>query len=127
MRRTMITALVVLALAAGVCAACAVSVDRAVRGADALRQEAARLAELGNVDGAKDVMARLDAYWRERSRVLELIASHDALADMESAIADAALCLAGGDAHEFKRASAALGIALERIHITEAVRLSNLF
>ena len=127
MRRTIITALVVLALAVGVCAACEISVDRAVRGADALRQEAARLAALGNVDGAKEVMARLGAHWQERSKVLELIASHDALADVEGAIVDAVQCLEGSEPLEFARASAALGVALERIHITEAVRLSNLF
>ena len=45
----------------------------------------------------------------------------------EAGIRDAAICLESGDRWECLRATAALTASLERIRITEAVRLMNLF
>ena len=127
MRRTVLIALTVLALSVGVCAASAVSVERAVRGAEGLLQQSVQAARLGDEARAGQAAQALYAMWLERERVLELLTSHDALSEIRGGIEDALLCLERGEALEFARAMARVRAGLERLRMAEAVRLMNLF
>ena len=127
MRRTIVIASVVLALALALCTAGALAVNRAVAGAGALLEQARRAARLGDIDAARARARELYEFWERRGRVLELITSHDALFDARSGIEDARACLEQGEREEFFRAAAAVAIQLERLRITEAFRWANLY
>ena len=127
MRRTLIIALLVLAVSLSACYAGAGYVGKSVDEADDLRSQAVHAVSLGDRDGAARLIQAMDARWRARARVLELMTSHDTLADVRGAIGDALICLNNGDAGECLRALSAAGVALERIRVTEAVRLVNLY
>lgn len=127
MRRTIIVAAAVLALAVALCAVGTAAVNRAVTEADRLRQAAERAARLGDIDTARADMRALYEHWEKQGRTLELITSHDALYEARGGIEDALLCLEQGEKAEFFRASADVGIQLERLRITEAFRWANLY
>ena len=126
MRRTLIIALLVLAVSLAACLAGAGYVGRSVAEADGLRAQAERAVSLGDGDGAARAIQTMGERWRARERVLELMTSHDALADVRGAVGDALICLDNGDTGECLRALSAAGVALERIRAAEAVRLANL-
>lgn len=127
MRRTLLTALLVLLLALAVCLGGTRAVAGAVGRADTLRQEAERAARLGDTAGALRRVEAMISSWREDGRWLELVTSHDALSDIQSAMNDARQCLENHARAEFLRASATLAADLERLRITEAARVVNLF
>lgn len=127
MRRTIVTAAVVLALALGLCAAGHAAVNRAVDEAGALINSARRAARLGDIDTARADMRELYDRWEKRWGVLELITSHDALFDAKGGMRDALTCLEQGDKGEFFRAVAGLEVQLERLRDSEALRWANLY
>lgn len=127
MKRTILLALLALIFSAALCVVGTCSVSRAVQRAEALRGQAEQAARAGDLETAAAQMRTLAGDWRRRERVLELVTAHDALSDVQGAIADALICLENGERVEFYRASAALGAALERMGITESVRFMNLF
>ena len=127
MRRTLLTALLVLLLALAVCLGGTRAVAGAVGRADTLRQEAERAARLGDTAGALQRVEAMISSWREDGRWLELVTSHDALSDIQGAMNDARQCLENHARAEFLRASATLAADLERLRITEAARVVNLF
>ena len=127
MKRTIILAAVVLALAVTLCCAGTAAVESAVDQAEALRQTAEDAARRGDITAAIRSAQALCDHWDERGRVLELITSHDALSDVRGPLTDALLCLEQGQLVEFFRTSAAAGVALERIRVTEAFRWENLY
>ena len=127
MRRTLILALVALITSAILCATATTMVSHAVAHADDLRQSAERAARLGDLSSAAEQLRTLEQDWQRRARMLELVAAHDALSDIRGCISDARVCLENNNAPEFRRASAVLAAALERLRTTEAVRLMNLF
>ena len=127
MKRTIILAAAVLLLAAAVCGLAASAVSRAVDEAEALRQAAEQAARQGDLTAAGQSVRTLLDRWDDRGRVLELITSHDALADVRGPMTDALLCLEQGQVEEFVRASAAARVALDRIRATEALRWENLY
>lgn len=127
MRRTLIFAIVALSLSAALCAVGAVSVSRAVSAAEALRLQAVKAADAGDLEAAASCLRSLVEDWQRRGRVLELVTAHEALYSVRTAAADAIICLEHRDHAEFDRASAALAAALERMRSDEAVRLMNLF
>lgn len=127
MRRTIIIALTVLALAVALCAVGTGAVNRAVAGAQALLEDATRAARLGDVNAAREAVRALGAHWDRRGRVLELITSHDALYEARGGIEDARICLEQGEKDEFFRAAANVAIQLERLKVTESLRWANLY
>lgn len=127
MRRTLIAALIVLALSAALCAVSSCAVGGAVARADALRQSSERAARIGNTAGALQYARALEMEWQKKSRWLELVTAHDQLFNVRAAISDARLCLETHDRDDFLRASVALAAALEQLKMTEALRLMNLF
>ena len=127
MRRTIVTAAVVLALALGLCIAGHAAVNRAVDEAAALLEGARRAARLGDIDTARADMRRMVGLWEKRWGVLELITSHDALFDAKGGMRDALTCLEQGDKGEFFRAGTGLEMQLERLRDSEALRWENLY
>ena len=127
MRRTIILAAVVLAVSLTLCAVGTLAVNRAVDEAEDLRRAAEEAAQKGDMAAAKQAAQTLCDHWDDRGKVLELITSHDTLSDVRGPLTDALLCLEQGELREFFRASAAAGVALERIRVTEAVSWENLY
>lgn len=127
MKRTIMLAAAVLALAVILCAAGTAMVDHAVGKAETLRYAAEQAARQGDMTAARQAAQTLWDHWDRRERALELITSHDALSDVRGALTDALVCLDQGELQEFLRASAAAGVALERIRVTEELRWENLY
>ena len=127
MKRTLIVALVVLALSVAAISAGIAAVSDAIERAGQLGAIAANAARMGDSRSALSAIAALDAHWRARSRILELFTAHDALSEVQSAIGDAGLCAEAGEDLECLRALARTAAALERIRVAEAARLANLF
>ena len=127
MRRTLITALVVLIISIALCVASTCAVGVAVKRADDLRLQAEHAAKLGDRAGALKQVLAMSESWQSASRWLELMTSHDTLSDVRVAIEDARICLENNERAEFLRASEAVAAALERLRATEALRLMNLF
>ena len=127
MRRTLIAAVAVLATSLMLCAASAMLVERSVDNAVQYLASAQKAARTGDTAQARTHMRRLSDQWEADGRWLELLTAHDALADVRGDIADALLCLDSGDRQEFLRACAGVSADLERLKMTEAVRVMNLF
>ena len=127
MRRTIIVAVVVFALAASACAAGSAALGGTVRRAEALGQQAAEAVRAGDFRTAVDRARGMLTLWQAKWPVLELLTAHDALSEVRGSIEDALTCLEAGDALEGLRALGGTTAALERIRITESIRLMNLF
>ena len=127
MRRTLITALAVLALAVAVCATGAATVDRAVSRAEALLHQASQCAAQNETSAAMRAARRMIDEWQAQSRFLEALTSHDALYEIQGAVGDALLCLERGERLECLRALNQAGIALERLRAAESARVMDLF
>ena len=127
MRRTLMLAVVTFALSVALCAAGAGAVRRAVSSASAYLEEARQAVQIGDMDGAARSLRALKQDWQRRGHLLELVTAHDALSDVKSAAQDALLCLQYGQSAEFSRACAGLEAALEKMRMTEALRVMNLF
>lgn len=127
MRRTVIAALSVLILSLTLCVAGVTAVNRAADELQGLRLTVERDARLGNVAAARRGMRDIEGRFARWEGPLKLIVSHDALDEVRLAVADAAICLEQGRREDFFRASAAAGIAIERIRSEEAVRWENVW
>lgn len=127
MKRTLAVTLAVLAVALAVCAASQRALNGAVDEAERLESLAVLAANEQRYADAKTLLGALAAHWRERSKVLEMLASHDALHDVDAAIAEAQICLECEDHDDFLRTMSNVHMGLEHLKDEEALRLSNLY
>ena len=127
MRRTLILTIAVLACAVALCAASQWALDRAVDDALAIERRAFGAADAGQPDAAAALAAELEGHWREKSHLLELTVSHDALRDVAAAIAEARIRLRYGDTEDFLCAMSAVETRLTRLRDEEALRWENLY
>ena len=127
MRRTMLMAATVLVTAVALILTGTLSVNRATQRAGMLLQASAEAARWGDLGEAFRQMTALEGWWRQQAARLELMTSHDALADVRGGILDALLCLSEGERVEFLRSCVDIGMALERLRAAESPRLMNLF
>lgn len=127
MRRTLILTLAVLAAACAVCVLSMHTLNRAVDRAEQLRGEAMLAEEENRISDAKGAMTALAEFWRRKSRLLEMVASHDALHEVQSAIDEAQICLECEDRDDFLRCMAIVGENLNHIRDEQSPRLSNLY
>ena len=127
MRRTLILTMAVLACAVAVCWASQTALDGAVDRAQALHSQAMLAAGNGDRDRAVALLAQLDQLWQERSGMMEMLASHDALHEVSAAIAEAQICLACRDHDDFLRTMSTVKLGLEHLKEEEALRWGNLY
>ena len=127
MRRMLIVTLAVLAASIALCAACQAVLNGAVDRADALRSAAVLAAQEHRIADAKSLVLELAQYWKDRSAALELLASHDALHEVQSSIAEAQICLECEDRDDFLRTMSQTAQGLAHLRDEEALRLSNLY
>lgn len=127
MKRTLAVTLAVLALALGVCAASQRVLNGAVDEAERLQSLAVLAAEERRFSDAKTLVEALASFWKERSKALEMLAGHDALHDVDTAIAEAQICLECEDRDDFLRTMSDVRMGLEHLKDEEALRLSNLY
>ena len=73
------------------------------------------------------LMVALAEFWTARTALLEMIASHDALHDVDTAVAEAQICLENEDKSEFLRAMSGARMALLHLRDEEALSWENLY
>ena len=127
MRRTLILTLAVLACALAVCALSQATLNDTVEQARQLRAEALLAENGGDVERAGALLSQLAQLWQDRAGLLEKLASHDALHDVDAAIAEAQICLECEDHDDFLRTMSTVRAGLEHLKDEEALRLSNLY
>ena len=127
MKRTLIITLAVLAAALALCAVSQRVLDGAVEEAGRMQSLAVLAVEEQRFSDAKTLMGQLAEYWGGHSRVLEMLASHDALHDVDAAIAEAQICLECEDHDDFLRTMSTVSMGLEHLKDEEALSFMNLY
>ena len=126
MRSMLIALLVVVALAAGVCACARAHVLRSTDELEDMRAAAAERLRVDDARGALQAIAALERRWAEAAPSLEIFASHDALHEVACELSDARACLEAGDVDDCLRSLVQLGGSLEHIRAAEEISLANL-
>jgi len=127
MRRTLILTLAVLSCALAVCALSRAALNNTVEQARQLHAQALLAENSGDAARADDLLAQLAQLWHDRAGLLEMLASHDALHDVSSAIAEAKICLECRDHDDYLRTMSTVKMGLEHLRDEEAVRWENLY
>ena len=127
MRRTLILTLAVLACALAVCALSQATLNDTVEEARQLRAEALLAENGGDVERAGALLSQLAQLWQDRAGLLEKLASHDALHDVDAAITEAKICLECRDHDDFLRTMSTVELGLNHLKDEEAVRWENLY
>ncbi len=127
MKRTRILTLAVLAAALALCWASQAALNRAVDEAERLQSLAVLAAQEERVADAKSLMVRLAEYWSDQANLMEMMAGHDALHDVDAAIAEAQICLECEDRDDFLRTMSTVRAGLEHLKDEQALRLANLY
>ena len=127
MGRTLILTLAVLACALAVCSLSQETLNDTVEQARQLHAQALLAENGGDGDRADALLVQLAQLWRERTGLLEMLASHDALHDVAAAIAEAKICLECRDHDDFLRTMSTVALGLEHLKDEEAVRWGNLY
>ena len=127
MRRTLILTLAVLVLALLVCSGSLLALNDTVDEAERLQSLAVLAANENAFSEAKEHVAALAKFWDERAALMEMLASHDALHDVDAAIAQAQICLECEDHDDFLRSMADVSAGLTHLKDEEALRWSNLY
>lgn len=127
MRRTLILTLAVLACALGVCGLSQSALNDTVEQARQLRAQALLAENRDDIERAEALLVQLAGLWRDRAGLMEMLASHDALHDVATAIAEAKICLECRDHDDFLRTMSTVEMSLEHLKDEEAVRWENLY
>ena len=127
MKRTLILTLSVLAAALIACTASYFILNATVDRAGQLQSLAVLDVQEGRPLQAAERMVALAEYWRDRAPLLETLASHDALHEVTTAIAEARICLECDDHDDFLRTMSLVGAGLEHLRDEASIRWSNLY
>ena len=127
MKRTLILTLSVLAAALIACTASYFILNATVDRAGQLQSLAVLDVQEGRPLRAAERMVALAEYWRDRAPLLETLASHDALHEVTTAIAEARICLECDDHDDFLRTMSLVGAGLEHLRDEASIRWSNLY
>ena len=127
MKRTLILTLSVLAAALIACTASYFILNATVDRAGQLQSLAVLDVQEGRPLRAAERMVALAEYWRDRTPLLETLASHDALHEVTTAIAEARICLECDDHDDFLRTMSLVGAGLEHLRDEASIRWSNLY
>ena len=127
MKRTLIVTLSALACALAICTASLLALNATVDEAERLQSLAVLAANEGRGSEARTLMVALAGHWDARAKLMELLASHDALHDVGAAIAEAQICLECEDHDDFLRTMSAVHTGLQHLKDEEALRWSNLY
>lgn len=119
--------LAVLTCAVAICAASMLALNGTVEEAERLQSMAVLAANERRTADAKTLVVRLADFWDSRAGLMEMLASHDALHDVDAAIAEAQICLECEDHDDFLRTMSTVRAGLEHLKDEEALRLSNLY
>ena len=127
MKRTLILTLAVLAAALAICVASLFALNGTVDEAERLQSLAVLASQEGDFSGAKTHLLALAQFLASRANLMEMLASHDALHDVDAAIAEAQICLECEDHDDFLRTMSTVRAGLEHLKDEEALRLANLY
>lgn len=127
MRRTLILTLAVLGCALAVCWVSQTTLNDTVDQARLLHAQALLAENVGDSDRAGELLVQLAQLWHNRAGLLEMLASHDALHDVSTAIAEAKICLECRDHDDFLRTMSTVDMGLEHLRDEEALSWENLY
>ena len=127
MKRALILTLAVLIVALAVCWASQAALNGTVEEAERLQSLAVLAAQERRTADAKTLVVRLAEFWAGKANLMEMLASHDALHDVDAAIAEAQICLECRDHDDFLRTMSTVRAGLEHLKDEEALRLANLY
>ena len=127
MKRTLILTLSVLAAALIACTASYFTLNATVDRAGQLQSLAVLDVQEGRPLRAAERMVALAEYWRDRAPLLETLASHDALHEVSTAIAEARICLECDDHDDFLRTMSLVGAGLEHPRDEASIRWSYVY
>lgn len=126
MRATMISMLVVAALAVGICLYSLGEIGQATEEMDAMRTEVMEMVEKDELQRAHERLGRMEEIWRGHEEMLAVLAPHEALHEITRLIIEGKANLEADDLDDFNRSMALLGESLEHLHLEEQVRLFNI-
>jgi hypothetical protein len=127
MKRTLILTLCVLAVALAVCWASQAALNGAVEEAERLQSLAVLAVQEKNFSEAKSLVVRLAEHWERRGGMMEMLASHDALHDVDAALGEAQICLECEDHDDFLRTMSTVRAGLEHLKDEQALSFMNLY
>lgn len=114
-------------IAVAICTVSLLMMSNIVERARTLRSEAILAVEDDDPERAKELMVELAELWKDKSGLLEVLTSHDALHEVKTGIIEAQICLECGDHDDFLRTISTVGEGLEHIYDVEALSISNLY
>ena len=80
----------------------------------------------GDLEGAKEYLAKLAGHWREMTPRLEILTDHNDLHNVAEGITDARISLERGFLDDYYKAMALLGEGIAHIRAQEELSLANL-
>ena len=127
MRATLIAMCAVLVLALALCLFSLFYQERALEALNILRTEAIDLVDARDARAASDKITTLAAEFKDKSKILELLASHNDLHDAYLHIVAARISLDLGDLDDTYQELSLLGETLEHLQEHEAFTINNLY
>lgn len=127
MRATLIAMCAVLVLSLALCLFSLFYQERSLEALNILRTEAIDLVDARNEDGAFEKITALACEFKDKAKILELLASHNDLHDAYLHIVAARISLELGDLDDVDRELALLGETLEHLQDHEAFTINNLY
>ena len=127
MRATLIAMCAVLILSLALCLFSLFYQERTLEALNIMRTEAIDLVDGGDADAAFEKITALAAEFKAKSKILELLASHNDLPDAYLHIVAARISIELGDLDDADRELALLGETLEHLQEHEAFTINNLY
>lgn len=127
MKATFIAMCTVLIVSLALCLFSLFYQQRTLEGLDRVRNEAISLVNVGDRAGAEEKITQLADSFENRSKILELIASHNDLHDAYLHIVGAQISLELDDINDTYKELALLGETLSHLRQHEAFTISNIY
>ena len=126
MKKTVISALCVLAAVAVLCTSSLCFIYSITDTSETLRMQSLERADANDPDGAKEYLMKLAVLWRKSKSLLETMVDHSTIHDVASHITDARISLERGFLDDYYKAMALMGEAVEHIRSHEGLSWANL-
>ena len=125
MRATLISMLAVALLSAGICVFSMLMIGHAAGEMESMRTEVLKLADAGDLPGAKERLKQMAEMWSRHEGTLAVLSSHEDLHKITELLIEGDANLAADDLDDFERSMALLGEALRHLREEEKLSFSN--
>lgn len=127
MKRSLITMLIVLLLALGICLSSMLLIRHVALEMEEMRVSTLELIESKDLDAASEHLTQMADMWAWHEPLLETISPHETLHAVTELIIEADANLTVGDIDDLHRSMMLLELALEHLFIEEQFMFSNIF